>query len=910
MTGGKMAKGMLAAAAAAIVFGAAEPASAHAFGQRYDLPVPLGLYLFGAATAVALSFAVIGVFFRDIAWSRNYRRLNLLRYSSGRLLAHPGLLFALKLAGVFLFAVVLAAGFLGNQHPMRNFAPVLVWIVWWVGMAYVSAFVGDLWALINPWRTLFAWAEVLYRRFSGGELSRRLPYPEALGAWPAVALLLVFAWVELVFPEPAIPLNVAWMAVGYSAVTWTGMFIYGGEKWLRHGEAFSLVFAILARFAPTEVRVSNTGFCDSCGLGCRDLDGQCVNCATCFGHAGEAEREWSLRLYAMGLLRNQPVSSSVMALVLLILSLVLYDGLLVTPAWARFEDLVLASLAASGDVPRLAVRTFGLGGFWLVFLGAYVATCRVMAAVVGGLSTAETARRFVFTLVPIAIAYHLAHYLSFLLIQGQYAFPLASDPLGLGWDIFGTAAYRIDIAIVGARFAWYLAVAAIVAGHIIAVYLAHVVAMTTFADRRSALHSQYPLTALMIVYTVTSLTILAEPIVQETPSAPAPVAAGVPVPADAVLPQPGSGRFQPVGPGISARVGLRYGAMASLFHDGTRVTQADILYPYAFAYRWGVKGGGKQVRYDPGIDGSTALMRERLVGVRLAGVDKSSKSIRVGDLAFVRERLIVDVYLRDASEIPERAAAIAPPWSSLPWHVIALMEEAVARGWAAFSEEQAARAGVEWLDLARSAPLNKRLQSLVAELGRQKFVPEPLKHMVTAKEAANRWAALQAFFADHGHFLVTNGPYVLDSWSADATVLRIFRDMSYPLGVGSYDSYAIPRRAYIANVETTKGGLRLAVEVERLEKFMRSYRIIREPLNSAGQLENQVLECRYLVVADDDGKVRHAGRGSLLEGGSFAIDLEGKLGPGRYTVLVTLYLNGNTMGAEIRKIPYRIPAEP
>ncbi len=243
----------------------------------------------------------------------------------------------------------------------------------------------------------------------------------------------------------------------------------------------------------------------------------------------------------------------------------------------------------------------------------------------------------------------------------------------------------------------------------------------------------------------------------------------------------------------------------------------------------------------------------------------------------------------------------------MPWHVIALMEEAVARGWAAFSEQQAARAGVEWLDLARSEPLKKRLASLVVALRRRGFVPEPLRHMVTAKEAAKRWAALQAFFEDHGHFLVTNGPYLLDSWSADATVLKVFRDMSYPLGVGSYDSYAIPRRAYISTVQTVKGGLRLAVEIERLEKFMRSYKILREPLKGAGSdaLKGQVLECRYVVVADDD-KVRLAGRGSLLDEGVFAIDLEGKLGPGDYTVLAALYLNGNEVGPDIRRIPYRV----
>ena len=121
---------------------------------------------------------------------------------------------------------------------------------------------------------------------------------------------------------------------------------------------------------------------------------------------------------------------------------------------------------------------------------------------------------FVYSLIPIALAYHLAHFLSFLLVQGQAIIPLASDPFGSGWDLLGTAGYTIDIGVVGARFAWFTAVIGIVAGHIIAVYLAHAVALRTLGDRGAALRSQYPMLALMVGYTMLSLWILAQPIVE------------------------------------------------------------------------------------------------------------------------------------------------------------------------------------------------------------------------------------------------------------------------------------------------------------------------------------------------------------------------------------------------------------
>ena len=129
-------------------------------------------------------------------------------------------------------------------------------------------------------------------------------------------------------------------------------------------------------------------------------------------------------------------------------------------------------------------------------------------------STLELARSFALTLVPIAIGYHVAHYLVYLLVQGQYMIPLLSDPFGRGWNLFGTAGYRVDVALAGARFSWYTALGAIVIGHVFAVYLAHIRAITVFGSARVALATQAPLTLLMVVYTFVGLSITAQPIVE------------------------------------------------------------------------------------------------------------------------------------------------------------------------------------------------------------------------------------------------------------------------------------------------------------------------------------------------------------------------------------------------------------
>jgi len=492
------------------------PAFAHGFGQRYDLPVPLWLYLTGAAAAVIFSFVMIGLFVRGTPGLHSYPRLNLLKTRIGRLFAHPVVLTTCKLVSVTLFFLIMLTGLLGSQNPTKNLTPTLIWVIWWVGLAYVSALIGDLWAFINPWKIIFSWAENLYRRFDPeGELPLNLPYPSWLGVWPGFFFFVVFAWIELVYSGRAWPANLAFLTFLYSAVTWLGMFLFGRERWLKCGEAFSIAFGLLARFAPTEVRVTNEEVCSLCSLECRDLSGECINCYECFELAEDEEREWNLRPFAVGLLRNEAISPSLTAFVILMLATVTFDGFTATPLFGSLESNLFALMPFIGEWRITVIDTLGLVAFPTLFLLVYLFVCRLMVAASGGKLPVEAlARAFVFSLIPIALAYHLAHYLSYLLIQGQLIIPILSDPFGWGWNLFGTAAYRINIAVVGARFAWFAAVSAIVLGHIIAVYLAHVIALRNLREPEAALRSQYPMLALMVSYTVVSLWIIAQPIVE------------------------------------------------------------------------------------------------------------------------------------------------------------------------------------------------------------------------------------------------------------------------------------------------------------------------------------------------------------------------------------------------------------
>ncbi len=322
------------------------------------------------------------------------------------------------------------------------------------------------------------------------------------------------------------------------------------------------------------------------------------------------------------------------------------------------------------------------------------------------------------------------------------------------------------------------------------------------------------------------------------------------VPRDALVPDPATGALGAPAPGALARQKITYRVVLSKFHDGTKMS--------------------------------------------------------VADLQIILEMAVVAVYLRHAGE-PAEAVAIAPPWSPIPWELAALMDEVVTRGPAAFSEDAARRRGVAWLDLARDRKLDETLAALAAGLERRAYVPEALRGLVSVAEARQRWAALRRFRRQHGHWLSTSGPYRLAKWTAGSAVLEVFRDLSYPNVVSSFDRYVLPRRAWVTRVERRGDRLELQADAESITKFARSYKIVREPLRlePTGEAFRDTVAALWTVVGARD-EVVATGRSEDVEGGSLIVDLGGKLAPGAYRVMLALALNGNLVNPEVKVVAYRV----
>jgi hypothetical protein len=461
---------LLIVAAGLLAVVAPEAALAHGFGGRQTLPIPK--WLFGWAAAVVLVASFVGL---AVLWPKP----RLERPAERRVAGIPQILDPLAgLIGVAIFVLVVYAGFAGNQTTTNNLVPTVVFYLFWVGLAIASPIFGDLFKALNPWRATARAVGWIGGRVSRGGLPTPMAYPTKLGRWPAAIGILAFAWVELVYPDRGDPSNLAVLALAYAAVQFVGMSLYGSETWNRYGDGFGVFYGMLARISP-------------------------------------------LRWAREGLFVRRPLSGlttldivpGTVALLCVIIGTTSFDGFSAGPAWSTIVDGLIDFWRSVGFPQGTALElsmTVGLVVSVLIVAGLYRLGVLGMQSIDprDTTPTNEVAGRFVHSLVPIGLAYVIAHYFSALGDEGQRIFYLISDPLGTGANIFGTSTATVDYTWIGANAIWYVQVAALVIGHVAGLVLAHDRALVSFRDGRTATRSQYWMLAVMIAFTSLGLWLL------------------------------------------------------------------------------------------------------------------------------------------------------------------------------------------------------------------------------------------------------------------------------------------------------------------------------------------------------------------------------------------------------------------
>jgi hypothetical protein len=484
---------------------------AHGFGLHYDLPVPLYLYLVAGGAVVALTFTILGAFLRRTADRPSYPRLDLTAVPFVRAVVGsraPRLIGGTL--GVLALAAVVVTGLLGSGQATANPAEYLVWIYFWAGMVVLSGVVGNVYALLNPFSALYDAAAWLRRRGREPGPGHR-EYPRRLGLWPAAAGYLVFAWVELASGLSSKPRAIAAAAILYTIYTLALMARYGRDAWLANGEVFSVLFHLVGAFGPVEIGAADPAACARCRAYCSPGMTKCFDCPACYRTA--ASRSVALRPWGVGLLRLGGVGWDTVTFVILMLSSLAFDGLSGTPDWVSLENLLGPLLDPLGGFGRMLLASAGLLGLSAVFLAGFAVVVRRVGRL-GRLRGAgvEVTTLFAFTLIPIALVYNAAHNYTYIVIQSQGLIPLLADPLHHGANLLPVGDYQVSFALADARLVWYLQVALIVIGHMLAVYVAHVRALLLARHGRDAVLSQLPMLVLMVVYTMLSLWMLAQPL--------------------------------------------------------------------------------------------------------------------------------------------------------------------------------------------------------------------------------------------------------------------------------------------------------------------------------------------------------------------------------------------------------------
>ena len=379
-----------------------------------------------------------------------------------------------QVLSVVMFAVVLAAALVGTTDPFANLAPTWIYVVFWLGLPFLSLLLGNVWRALSPWRALadaFVW---VWER-TGREARPLAAYPERLGRYPGAIALFAFVSLELCYANPSNPRALAFAIALYSYVALFGMLAFGRDTWMARGEGFAILFAYIARIAPLVVR----------------------------------EARIRLRLPLTGLAGSETVPGSIVFLAVALGS-VGFDGYGRTITWqdliARVEAPYILNRPGTGEILVTGLNLAGLLAAIAIVLGAFLAACAVARAMVK--APRSLAPEFVLSLVPIALVYAVAHYFSLFVIQGQFVAPLLSDPFGKGWDLFGTAGVTPNIAALTPNTIWYVQAVALVIGHVAGLVVAHDRAVSIFRDRDDALRSQYAMLALMVVYTVGGLWLL------------------------------------------------------------------------------------------------------------------------------------------------------------------------------------------------------------------------------------------------------------------------------------------------------------------------------------------------------------------------------------------------------------------
>ena len=491
--------------------------------------IPVWLLLLGIAGILVLSF--VGVELLGAGAGAGFR-LNLIKYPKYyRILKSRWFQTVPQLIAVGLFALLIYAGLFGSR--VQNITPVAVWTIWWAGLVFFIMLLGPVFCYACPWDGLTNLISRLRLAARVEPLSLGLPFPPWLkNVYPALVMFVVLTWLELGYGVTTNPRWTSYMGIGVAGMAIGGALLWDGKRFCHHFCPVGRISGIYANFAPVEIRAARPKVCAKCttedclngnefgypcptGISLKTVTdaNYCTMCTECVKTCPRHNVALNLRPFAADL-RNLPSGRTDEAwLALTLLSLTLFHGFSMTPAWENFGpggSSLLKWMATTLGTPSTFNFTVAMIGVCAIPIALYWLSC-LLGAAWAGRREVPASRLFVnfaFSILPVALFYHLAHNLMHLLGEGGAIIPLLGDPMGSGANYFGLAALHVGSP-VSENTLWIMQVSLILIGHLYGIVVAHRMAHKLYADKPSAVRSLLPMLVMMVLISVAGLGLMA-----------------------------------------------------------------------------------------------------------------------------------------------------------------------------------------------------------------------------------------------------------------------------------------------------------------------------------------------------------------------------------------------------------------
>jgi ferredoxin len=511
--------------------------------------VPNLFFYVGTGAIVLLTFLLIFVLGeprRNMSKTSSrwdYARFELTRWAPvRRFVKWRGFQPAVQLPVVLLFLLVIAAGLFGSQDPSRNIAPVLTWNIWWMGLIFFAFFAGEIWCTVCPWMALPDWVKRLSAKLPGRNrpvgLERR--WPKVLqNLYPAILGFIALSWIELAYEAPYRPALTAVMGLAMVGLAAATLFVFERKGFCRYLCPVGRVTGAYGTTGMLEIRRKDGQICKDCrtkdcfhgnerGLPCpthefmgaMNENSYCTMCTECLKTCPHDNIGLNVRVPLADLMGPHRKRRDEAWLLLVIFVISIFHGLAMIPVWTHdtippLRDGLEGLLGF--DVGYLWTFTLAMTAFIVGSIALYVGACAVMKLASGNLfyRLKDYFIAYAYPLLPVALAYHLAHNALHFFYEGSKLVRLLSDPFGWGWNLFGTAQSPLTM-LVPIQYIWVTQIALVLVGNVAAVWLVNRTAHRMFGNRRQALRAVFPMVLFVALLSVAALWLLSQPMEMRT----------------------------------------------------------------------------------------------------------------------------------------------------------------------------------------------------------------------------------------------------------------------------------------------------------------------------------------------------------------------------------------------------------